>query len=445
MARSGVSGSQQDVWVAVVPWAQEDMTRFLDRGRHLFRTRHSPGSLYPPMSLADPAAAKGFLVAGLLLVLLTLAACARIGDPEGGSAGTVAGDVLYIGTTEGQVVALYIGPGGDSFEPGERIWEFELQGDESNRAIYGAPVVADGTVYVGGYDGILYALSVERSSSDDPKLRETLGGPIVGGPVVVDGLVLVGSSDGNLYAFDIPEQGDGGRLTFNERWFFPTDGKVWSTPAVAEGTVYFGSLDHNVYAVSLVDGQKVWTFETGGAVVAEPLVIASRVYVGSFDSVFYAIDAQTGDEVWRFEGANSWYWGRAVATAGTVYAPSLDGNLYALDIDSGRQRWSLQTDGPIVGSPAIVFDMVAVPSADGEIRMVELGGDGSVLYRCNVEEKIRTPLVEQGGFIYFGVRGGDPSIRALRIQANGKPEEEWAHLTESGEVTGWICTGPKLP
>ena len=320
----------------------------------------------------------------------------------------MAGDVLYIGTATGRLIAL-------DMESGETIWRYELQSEDTERAIYGPPTVADGTVYVGGYDGVLYAIDTDGVE----EWRERLGGAIIGGPVVVDNTILVGSSDGYMYAIDIQDQ--------IREWRFLTGHKVWSTPAVADGVVYFGSLDHNLYAVNLEDGSERWHFETQGAVVAQPVVSGGRVYVGSFDGVFYAVDVDTGAEVWRFEEASNWYWASAIAVDQLIYAPSLDGNLYALDIGTGDLRWTLKTEGAIIGSPAVVHDMIAVPSTDGRIRLARLR-DGSERDACNVGEDVRTPIVEHDGTIYFGAR--DRSIRALRIKTGGNPDEEWVHFTD---------------
>ena len=376
----------------------------------------------------------------VLLLPATLAACSGISNPEGWSGAAVSDDALYIGTREGTVRALYIGRADngemvpdEGRELGETIWEFELLGDERFRAVYSTPAVFDDVVYVGGYDGYLYALSLEGDPDifRQPKLlwQERVGRgldddvfPIVASPVVAEGLVLVASSDGYLYAYDVDERA--------EVWRFRTGDKVWSKPAVGNGVAYFGSLDKTVYAVSLEDGTELWRFRTDGAVVAAPVLAGGRVYIGSLDSVFYALNAASGAVEWRFEGADSWFWGEAVVNEGIVLAPSLDGNLYALDADTGDLRWTVETDEAIVGSPAVVFDMVAIPSNDGRIRLARLS-NGDQLDACNLGEKVRTPLVEKDGHIYFAAR--DHSIRSLRIKSNGNPDEIWVHLTDKDD------------
>ena len=372
------------------------------------------------------------IAAASLFALISLTACVRPATPEGWSGGVVAEDRLYIGTMEGDLRALDI-------NTGETIWRFELRGEDREHAIYGRPAIVGDTLYVGDYDGTLYALrTLDREEIWDTRVGDAQH--IVGGPTIVDDMVLVGSSDGNMYAFDAT---DG-----SQRWSFPSGNSVWSTPTVVDGVAYFGSLDHNVYAVRLEDGSKAWSFPTGGAITAVPVVASGRVYVGSFDSVFYAIDARSGRKVWSFDGASKWYWGGAVATEDTIFAPSLDGVLYALDIDSGEVRWTLKTDAPLIGSPAVVSNRIAVPSMDGRVRVVRLQ-DGEDERQCNIGVKIRASLtagegkfiheeVEYEGVIYLSA--SDHSIRALGVKQNGNPDEIWVHFTnEENPVPGdWV-------
>ena len=184
--------------------------------------------------------------------------------------------------------------------------------------------------------------------------------------------------------------------------------------------------DHKVYALNL-DGQKIWEFATGGAVTAQPLVQDGRIYVGSFSSDFFALDAQTGSMIWKFPDANNWYWSRAVTNGDTLFVGSTDGNLYALDADSGRLRWIFPTNGSIVGSPALIGDRVAVGSTDGRVRLVRQA-DGQDETQCNVGTAVKASLTADGDFLYF--RADDRTIYALKINANGNPDEEWKHRSD---------------
>lgn len=389
-----------------------------------------------------------FLLAHGILLLLAATACARLTTPEGWSAAAVAADVefrgmtydevVYVGARDGLILAL----DGSS---GDTLWSFELRGEEDRRAVYGTPTLHEGALYVGGYDGMLYVLTLDGRDLDE--LEVGAGDPIVGSPVIADDTVLIGSSDGHLYAYEIAR--DGPDVTLIERWRVNTGGKVWSTPSVADGIVYFGSLDRKLYAVNLSDGSPAWPqpFEARGAIVARPVVDGGLVYVGAFDSVFYAVDAATGLEAARFEGASGWFWAGAVASGGVVFAPSLDGSLYALSADRLNPVWPepLRTGGPIVGSPAIAGDRIAVPSLDNKVATVHSVrvSDGDASEQCSFGSKnstqIKASLTSREGYLY--VAATDRSIRKLELDARGDPHEDWVRFTDqdlpASSQPGW--------
>ena len=356
----------------------------------------------------------------LLLAALLLAstACAgQIATPEGWSGGVVDGDTLYIGTRAGDMRAL-------DTQNGEEIYAgFTLVGEEAQRGVYGAPVLLDDTLYFGGYDGVLYA---RFTPSLDKKWDEPVGSPIVGGPSLAGDVVLVGADNGKVYAFD-QEADEQQRWTVSARWTFQTGNKVWSSPTAADGVVYATSLDKNLYALSLEDGSKLWQFTTGGAIASSPVYDDGTVYFGSFDSVFYAVSAEDGRLRWKFDGANSWYWGAPLVHGDKVYAPSLDGNLYALDKRTGALSWTLPTEGPIVGSPVVIFDMIAIGSDDGRLHIVRMS-DGNPVDSCNMRTEIRSTLAVSDDIVFLSAK--DKTIRALRVKTNGNPDEEWVHNPE---------------
>ena len=288
------------------------------------------------MNLSPYARTRARLLLALLAASLLLAACTRIGIPEGWPTAVVDGDTVYVGTMDGDFRAI-------DLDSGLTVWKFELKGEEGRRAVYGPPALYEGNVYFAGYDGMLYARTQDNGEIWNKEVGDT--SPLVGGPAAADGLVFVGSSDGSLYAFDAE---DG-----SPEWAFPTGNRVWSTPVARDGVVYFGSLDHYVYALDADDGGERWRFNAGGGVTAQPLLHDGRVYIGSFASVFYALDADTGAEIWRFDGADSWFWGGAAAGPGLVFAPSLDGSVYALNAETGGLEWRFDgARGPILGTPS---------------------------------------------------------------------------------------------
>ncbi|MED5450129.1 MAG: PQQ-binding-like beta-propeller repeat protein [Chloroflexota bacterium] len=308
-------------------------------------------------------------------------------------------------------------------QTGTHVWKPDLirvnEKEENKRASYGIPAVSKGIVFVGVYDGKIQAVEEDTGRIVETEVVSD-DFEIIGGPVINNDNLFIGSSDGVLrsYILDFSNQ----QVSFNDDWEFKVGGEIWSTPVVSEGILIITSLDHNIYALEEDTGELIWKSVTGGAIAATPLVDSGTVYVGSFDSVFYAFDLSTGEEKWTFEKASNWYWGKPVADEKTIYVPSLDGKLYALDVKSGKKEWELETGGAIVGSPAIVDDMIVVGSKDGEIRIAETNS-GELLGSCDVGESIESPIIAEGSDVYFSVR--DHSVRAITIKPNGNPDEKW--------------------
>ena len=243
----------------------------------------------------------------------------------------------------------------------------------------------------------------------------------------MSGTGAAGSSDRSenvLYAVDITE-GD-------PVWEYTGSGPIWSSPAVVDGVAYFGSLDHNVYAVNVNDGSEKWNYRLGGAVASGVSVQDDLVIFGGFDSNLYAVDADTGNLKWKFPDATRWYWASPLVQDGVVYAPSLDGTLYALDAASGDLRWRYVSEGQLVGTPAIINDLIAVPVADGgNSRIVLLEKNGTEQAACRIGADIRTSLEVSDDLIYFAAT--DHTIMALRIKPNGNPDEEWVYKTDEDD------------
>ena len=144
------------------------------------------------------------------------------------------------------------------------------------------------------------------------------GAPVSASPSVVHGTVYVGSWNGTMYALEASS----GRM----RWMFniadphPEDRSgfpgIQSSATVSHGKVYFGAADANVYALSARNGTVAWkvslgdpdTAVEGAHVWSSPAVFDGTVYVGKASHIdapcvrgaVFALDAATGAQKWRF-------------------------------------------------------------------------------------------------------------------------------------------------
>ena len=352
----------------------------------------------------------------LLLLLITIVGCSRISSAQGWSGILVDDNHLILASMDGHIMVLDKNTGKHMWEP---ILMRVKEEDENKRAVYGLPAVSNGIVFVGVYCGKIQAVEVDTGRTVETEVV-TDDFEIVGGPLIDGENLYIGAGDGILRSYDLDFSNQ--QVTFNDDWEYEVDGEIWSTPIIHDDTLIITSLDHHVNALNKNTGELLWKAKTGGAVAATPVIKDDTVFVGSFDGVFYAFDLNTGEEKWIFEKASNWYWGSAVIDDQTIYIPSLDGKLYALDVRSGKKEWELETNGAIVGSPAIVSDMIVVGSTDGEIRIAEISS-GELLDSCDLGESIQSPITADGFEVYFSAR--DHSVRALTIKTNGKPDEKW--------------------
>lgn len=281
------------------------------------------------------------------------------------------------------------------------VWKFKTAG-----RVISSPAVAGNSVYVGSTDGQLYA--IDRAAGT-LRWKFATAGPVNSSPAVLDGVVFAGSVDGNFYAVDAASgvqkwrfatsgerrftaPGIHGAIPRTERMPDPFD-VFLSSPAIAGDVVYFGSGDHNVYALDVATGAVKWKFATGDVVHASPAVVDGVVYIGSWDRNMYALDAATGKERWRYQTGNDTTIYNQVGIAssaavanGVVYFGCRDGHFYALDARSGALKWKHDNHmGWVIASPAVRGGRVYFPTSDGTRFKALDAATGEV--RFNLENK----------------------------------------------------------
>lgn len=299
---------------------------------------------------------------------------------------------------------------------GDLLWERTLH-DSDSGALQG-PTVVDGTAFVSGGDGQLWALS---SADGTEQWTFESGNDRTGGPVVADGTVYFGTTTDDrvdaLHAVGV----DSGRERWQRRWsgtrltypsffqgtvyattrrveqtgsdtavrngvsaFDATDGREqWRTElpsigdslTVVDGAVYAARSvfrDGQVYALDAGTGAERWSVALAGGGGARPLTNAGdTLFVGSVSqsnstSVLQALGQADGAERWRFETGG----GLSVPTvaADTVYASAVTdagATLFALDAATGQVQWRVSRAGQEVSSPTIADDVVFFGTDDG--------------------------------------------------------------------------------
>ncbi|MGB2875744.1 MAG: PQQ-binding-like beta-propeller repeat protein [Gaiellaceae bacterium] len=221
---------------------------------------------------------------------------------------------------DGEVVAV-------NADTGKVRWLVKMGPTESS------PLVVGGLVYVGDWNGKVYALS---ASTGRTVWSYQTGDKVKDAMAYAGGRVYFGSYDSHVYSLDART----GKLIWKaaaQQRLGPS-GTFYSTPAVAYDRVYIGGTDGKMYSYGATSGKLRWSHGTGNYVYASPAVWERRVLVGSYDGTFYCFDAATGDICWQFK-SNGPISGSAVVLNGIVYFSTLRGWTYGLDAKTGKPLW----------------------------------------------------------------------------------------------------------
>ena len=281
---------------------------------------------------------------------------------------------------------------------GEVVWTADVT--DASRGMHGTPAVANGTAYIGAYDGALSAVDLETG---DRHWRAALGDAIGSSPGYHDGTVYIAveynDPSGAMFAVDAVD----GSVEWDDQRV--TD-QPHSTCAIDReaGRLVVGSNDGDLYAWSYPDLEFLWTFSTGEPIKGPIATADGSAFFGSWDERVYRTALDDGTEEWSLDTGNRVMTGPSVEVAtDTVYFGNHDGTLFALDIGSGELRWRFDTEGRLIGCPTVTAEHVLVGSHDTNLYCVEKA-TGRETWRVGAAGTVSsTPLVRDGA-VYFADR-----------------------------------------
>lgn len=271
-----------------------------------------------------------------------------------------AGDGLYVSTMGGDMVCL-------NAATGSVRWKYRTEG-----AIFSTPLVAQGTVFFGSADHVIYALD---------------------------------ATSGKI------------------KWEAYAEGAVFAGAAFARGVICIASVDTKIYGLDAQTGKKLWTAQGQGMYQSQATTDGAHFFVGGWDNMFRALDVTTGREDWKQKFGRSFYYAPAIGSPttgdGRAYVTSNDGVMHASEAQTGKLLW--EVPGPSLGYSGPLF-------RDGKIYNASLTDTGRVFCfdAATGEKKWETPTgsviydsscawanTPDGGAVYVGsVNGIFSALRA---------------------------------
>ncbi|MGQ9769284.1 MAG: outer membrane protein assembly factor BamB family protein [Thermogutta sp.] len=329
----------------------------------------------------------------------------------------------------------------------KRKWIFTAENDQFTAT----PIIAENTVYLGGAEGVFYALALNDGvlrwkspgysgfaapagywngrvyvgdldgkfhclkASDGERLWQVeTGAEIDGGPSFVtlpSGKtgVIVGSQDSYLYCLDA--------VTGEIVWKATTQDQIRCTPPVIDGRTFVAGCDGKLHVLALNDGRQLAAVDLGGPTGSTPALVNRWAYVGTEGGVFYGIDWQKSQVVWKFEDAKGGDAFRSSAAVNERYVVvgSRDRKVHCLDRITGEHRWEFPTRRYVDASPLIVRknpdqdpndDLVIAASLDGHLYGIRIG-PGEKVFDIPVGGSISASPIVIGGHLIIATEDGD--------------------------------------
>ncbi len=210
-----------------------------------------------------------------------------------------------------------------------RAWRFTVTTKRTQpHYVTAEPVVADGKVFIGAWNGVMYALRASDgkpvwkfdTADPHPDQRGGLAGIQSSAAVLADGRVYFGAADANVYSLD-----DKGKLLWKTSLGNPDQvgpgaegAHEWSSPAIYAGKVFVGRASHE-----------------------DQPCIRGR---------FYALDQNTGGVVWQASIVPEMVCTNAPATTCTTDADCSGGSCVSNEVCTKQPAQFCTTDGDCDGA-----------------------------------------------------------------------------------------------
>lgn len=303
----------------------------------------------------------------------------------------VSNDMLYAAGRDG-IYAL-------DLRSGIQKWRFPLP-LVSNFEILPSPMVVNGTLYMGAWDGFVYALNA-TSGNQVWKTASTTGKAFHSNPTLTAGTVYIGCEDSSIYSINA--------LTGAVNWKFFTGGSVYKNPLVVNNSVFCGGLTNSFYGINATTGAQLWSYPYYFSGTS-PSFYNGKVYCGG-GSEAWALNAATGALEWHitYNGGISIYVDRSGAAIANdvLIGGSINNKVYAYSLTTNSKIWEFTTNGVIYSSPVVVNNNVYIGSIDGNFYCLD-ASNGQQIWRWSTTAEIRGSacVSDESGNLHYPVVSG---------------------------------------
>lgn len=195
---------------------------------------------------------------------------------RGGSKPAFRNGTLYVGFSDGAVVALLA-------QNGAVKWEKQLSKNKKFRDVDSDPLIEGDYLYVGGFDDAVYCL---RAATGEQVWKAENGS--YGKFLLVGDLLYFASTSDEFVAVQ--------KSTGQRTWAWPVKGGIATGASYYRGLVVFGESQGKVRFLDSSKGKQMGSFEPGRGVLTQPLADEknSRIYFMSGEANMYSLEVNWG-------------------------------------------------------------------------------------------------------------------------------------------------------
>lgn len=191
---------------------------------------------------------------------------------RGGSKPTIANDIIYVGFSDGALVAL-------NAKTGTAQWEITLNRNSKFKDIDASPVIDGDYIFVNSYDDKIYCLSKDKG---EIIWNAPYGG--AGTPLISGDKVYGTSSKGELVALAKKD----GTLS----WSRKTSEGVFSEMNLYNDLIVTGESQGKLLFFNKSTGETIGSFEPGRGVFSRPSIFDDTIYFISGEGNIYGLKAK---------------------------------------------------------------------------------------------------------------------------------------------------------
>ncbi len=276
----------------------------------------------------------------------------------------------------------------------EVLWKYSLE----ESGFEATAIIANGTVYVGDFDGTFYAIAL---SNGDLLWKQTFKeSGFTEAAAFVDGRIVVTDFNGMVRCLDATKEGE-------EIWSYEAASESYAAPNVHDGTVLLTLEAGQLLALDLKTGDRQWEYRIEAPLRCWPTVVEGRVLLAGCDQRLHAVDITTGKEV-SGRDIDSQTGSTPAVMNGNVYFGTEQGTFYSIAAKTMKINWQQRDPKqgqPIRAAAAVERRCVIFPNHGKQVTALN-PKDGSPLWTFTVRSRVEASPVIAGDLVFLPTKRG---------------------------------------